>query len=300
MKLIFAILFIISFQGVCQNDITHYLNEYGRTGVSDYKSEQDIIKNNNLENLIKNLAPFYGDTLVHVRQKAYYLTYKKAIGSDVNRVLAVNILLNGCNAKDGGIIGQNLEFLKNFHSEDFGEKSIQHINSKLLNHKIKHYKDFVLLAGFIGTGKDILYQKLLDTSVPNNAKWSISLALARMGNNEQINNCIDKIRKLPVNDNLLDYVIPDLIYMRQKEGIDYCINILNNDEKLCHSLNPDISESIICGYRILEMLAPIVVDIPVVIDATGFISANNYENMLSNIRKWFNDNPNYIIRKNVY
>ncbi len=299
MKLIFAILFIISFQGVCQNDITHYLNEYGRTGVSDYKLEQEIIKNNNLENLLKSLTPFYSDTLIQVRQKTYYLTYKRAL-IDANKKLAVSTLLRGCNDKDGGLVGQNIEYLKNFHLEDYDEKSIQLINSKLLNHRIPHYKGFVLLAGFVNTGKDILFQKLLDDNVPSNIKWQISLSLARMGNTEQIAYCMRGFKAQKVNDSFVDNVMSNIIYMRQKEGIDYCITVLNSDEKLCRSLNPDLSESIICGYRVIEALTSVIVDIPASLDDSGFLKTNDYEKMLNDVRRWFEQNPNYQIRKNTF
>ncbi|RPH27653.1 MAG: hypothetical protein EHM93_19230 [Bacteroidales bacterium] len=300
LKIFLLVVISFSFQKAFTNDVSTYLLGYRLNGVSNYGLEKEIIQGNSLEQLIEKLTPFFEDSLVPVRQKSYYLTYKRALSADADKKLAVNTLLNGCNDRDGGIVGQNLEFLKNFHAEDFDEKSMQRINSKLINHRIQHYKGFVEVAGFVSTGKDILYQKLLDSSVPGNVKWSISLAMARMGNVEQIRYCLDMIKKQPVNDAFVDYVLPYLIYMRQKEAIDYCVKVLNNNEKLCHSLNPDISESIICGYRVLELLAPIVVDLPVSLDSSGFLNTNDFEILLNNTRKWFDENPTYQIRKNNY
>ncbi len=300
MRLVFFFILMVAFPRIYADDVVNYLQEYGRTGVSNYSIEQGIIRNSDLESLLKRLNPFYGDTLSRIRQKAYYLTYKKAIQSKGDRAMATYILLNGANDKDGSIVGQNLEFLKNFQLADFNEEFERLLDLKLSNHRISHYKDFVLLAGFIGTGKDILYQKILDQNVSTKTKWYVSLALARMGNAEQIASCMDKVRKLPINDNLLDYIIPDLIYMRQKASIDYCINILNSKEKLCHSLNPDISESVLCGYRVLEALSPVIIDIPVALDATGNLNTDNYEGLLNEVIKWFQDNPDYGIKKDVY
>ena len=300
MRFIIVFILLVTSPKIYANDVASYLQEYGRTGVSNYSVEQDITKNNGLEGLLKKLNTFYSDTLTRVRQKAYYLTYKKAAQSPANRKLATNILLNGSGDKDGGIVGQNLGFLRSFNMEDFDEESARLINMRLENPRIPHYKDFVLLAGFVGTGKDILYQKVLDQNVSVKVKWYVSLALARMGNAEQVASCMDKVRKLPVNDNLIDYAIPDLVYMRQKESIDFCVGILNSNEKLCHSLNPDNSESILCGYRIIELLAPVVVDIPVALDASGFLSSDNYEGLLNTARQWFADNPEYQLRKNVF
>ncbi|SDC58018.1 hypothetical protein, partial [Williamwhitmania taraxaci] len=287
MRLIISIILLVAAPRIYANDVASYLQEYGRTGVSNYSTEQAIIRDSDLENLLNKLSPFYGDTLTRIRQKAYYLTYKKAIQSNENRTLAVNRLLNGGGDADGGIVGQNLGYLKNFNLDDFDAESARLINLKLSSTRIQHYKDFVLLAGFIGTGKDILYQKVLDRDVPGKTKWYISLALARMGNSEQIAYCMDKVRSLPINDNLLDYVVPDLLYMRQKVGVDFCVTILNSNEKLCHSSNPDNSESIVCGYKILEILAPVVIGIPVAVDATGFVRVDNYEELLNKARQWF-------------
>lgn len=300
MKFIAIILFLSAFQNPYSNDVADYLQKYRKTGESNYSIEQRIISNNDLSKLLDKLSPFYSDTLVRVRQKAYYLTYKRALLSNSDKKMAVNTLLNGCSDSDGGIVGQNIEFLKNFHAEDFDEKSIQIINSKLINHRIQHYKGFVEIAGFVNVGKDILYQKFLDNSVSSKLKWAVALALARMGNAEQIRYCLEMIKKQPVSDAFVDYILPDLIYMRQKETIDYCVKVLNSNESLCHSLNPDISESIICGYRVMEQLAPIVVDIPISLDSSGFINTNDFESLLNNTRKWFEQNPIYQIRKNIY
>jgi hypothetical protein len=281
------------------NDVDNYFQKYKEKYVTDYNLEQSLVQSNSIETIIEKLGPYYRDSILQIRQKAYYLTYKRAM-IDANKKLAVLTLLQGCNDKDGGIIGQNLDYLKNFHLEDFDEKSVQFINSKLLNHRVQHYTGFVLLAGFVNTGKDMLFQKLLDSSIPPKAKWNISLALARIGNAEQIKFCMDVFKGQKVNDSFVDNIMPDIIYMRQKEGIDFCINVLNSNDKLCHSLNPDFSESIICGYRVIEALAPVVIDIPVIFDNSGFLKTSNYEKMLEDVRTWFKQNPNYQIRKNIY
>jgi hypothetical protein len=299
MKFLITLILGVIIHDVYADDVTSYLQKYAKTKISDYNLEQVIINNNEVDTLIYKLSSFYKDTVAEVRQKAYYLTYKKAIKTD-NRTHAVNILLNSCNDNNGSTIGQNLEFLKAFSLSDFDDKSIDQIKQKLTNHRIPHYKDLVLLAGFTGTGKDILYQKLLDQNISSKVKWYISLALARMGNTEQIDNCLNKAKKLPVDDNFIDYTVPDLIYTRQRMAIDFCVDLINKDEKLCHSLNPDNSESIICGYRVLEMLVPIVINIPASVDSQGNLISNDYSSMLKSVRQWFLANKGYEIRRNTF
>lgn len=282
------------------NDVDNYFQTYRKDFITNYSLEQKIIQDNTIENLIGYLSPYYKDSILQIRQKAYYLTYKKALQKESAKKNAVSILLKGCDDKEGVLVGQNIEYLKNFQLEDFSEESIQYINSKLTNHRMPHYNGFALLAGFVNTGKDILFQKLLDNSVSSKIKWSISLALARMGNDEQIHYCIGKIKDQPLSDAFVNSLIPDLIYMRQKEGIDYCVKIISSNDKLCYSLNPDSPEKIICGFRVLEMLAPIIVDAPFSVDELGFLKTNNPEKILEETRRWFEQTPNYQIRKNIY
>jgi hypothetical protein len=300
MKFFFNLLFLTFCSCLFANEVTNYLQEYRKTGVSSYRQEQNIIGCNDLENLVNKLAPYYNDTFPAIRQKSYYLTYKKAVLSNANRRLAINILLKGCSDKDGAIMGQNLAYLKGFTLNDFDNESLQMVNLKLSNHRVAHYKDYVLLAGFLGTGKDILYQKFLDEHITPGTKWYISLALARMGNQEQITSCLAQVKKMLINDNLVDYVIPDLIYIRQRESINYCIEVLNNKEKLCHSLNPDISERINCGFRVIEMLAPVIENVPITRDDTGIVFTDSYDSLLDKVRQWFSDNPDYMLKKNTF
>jgi hypothetical protein len=74
--------------------------------------------------------------------------------------------------------------------------------------------------------------------------------------------------------------------MRKKEAIDFCVALLFSDEKLCESQHPDMSERINCAYPVLSLLAPVIADFPVVIDASGDIEGD-YRQALQKTRDWF-------------
>lgn len=280
-------------------EVTDYLREYSKKGLSDYSKEQKIVASYSSESLINEITPFYSDSAALVRQKAYYLTYRNAIVRNEGKTRVISVLLKGCFDKDNGVIAQNVGFLKEFNRADFDTQSLEILQTKLANQQVAHYKEFVLLAGFLGVGKNILYQKFIDPNTNQKLKWNLSLALARMGNSENISYCMNKVKNLPINDNVVDYVVPDLVYIRQKECIDFCISILNGEEKLCHSLNPDISESIHCGYRIIEVLSPIIEGIPVLNESSS-LSVADYEKHLVKVRHWFASNPNYTIKNSTF
>ena len=121
-----------------------------------------------------------------------------------------------------------------------------------------------------------------------------------MGNDEQTAWCVQKVKKAPVNSGLIANVLPDLIYTRQKEALDYCVELLFSDEKLCSSPNPDLSERIPCAYRIIEMLAPVIEGFPIKVNPSIGLESDDYPKTLQTVREWFKKNSNYKINRETF
>ena len=121
-------------------------------------------------------------------------------------------------------------------------------------------------------------------------KWAAHLALARMGDNTEIAYCIRVVQSKQMNNAIVYNLVPSLIYTRQKAVFDYLITILNSDEKNCNSSNPDNDSRIVCGYRVMEFLAPVIKDFPLqTIPGINQIKTNNYDAALETARKWFKE-----------
>lgn len=157
-----------------------------------------------------------------------------------------------------------------------------------------------MLAGYVGAASDAMQQQLLLPGITAEKKWALSLGLARQGNTDCIEFCINSIKKVPVGNDLIKFVIPDLLYIREKKATDYCVELLNMDEKLCTSADPDKQEKILCGYYIVELLAPVILNFPYKTDGTGSLVAENYESALIAVKAWFQANPNYTLNKDIY
>lgn len=166
--------------------------------------------------------------------------------------------------------------------------------------RMPHYKDMILLAGFAGAGKELFRQKMLDPELPQDIQWHMALALARMGEKDQAAYCMGQIKKQPVNNQAVATLLPLAMYIRQKESIGYVVEILNQDKKQCRSLNPDNPDKIKCGYRAMELLAPVVDDFPLQLDATGSIDTDDYPKALETARAWLAENPAYTLRDDIY
>ncbi len=281
--------------------VSGYLQLYKTTGNTDYQVEKQIIESYKFKDLVTELSGFYKDSLPLIRQKAYYLTYKKGSSGKKNiKTEAVSILVKGCKDKSGSVVGQNISFLQEFSPLAFNEQAKATINELLIKRQMSHFKSLVLLAGYIGTGQELMKKKLLQEETSRERKWAYSLALARMGDEDRISFCVAKVKQMPLNNNTVEFLIPELVYMRKKQAIAYCIEIISSNEKACFSPNPDKPQEILCGYRVMELIAPVIVDFPFNTDATGSIDTNDYEGALKSVRNWFEEQQDYLINNNIF
>jgi hypothetical protein len=298
----FILLIVLSCNlNIAAGEIDDYFEKCRQSGRGDYAAETQILENHTLEELAEALTVFFRDTTLIVRQQACYLIYKKGIQTTTSsRKIAVNCLTKGLNDVNGGLVGLLIEYLQNFSPADFDAESQSLILDNLKKIKRPHYEDLVLLAGFTGVGRDELYRQYSTPDLPIRKKWNIALALARMGDKESLDYCIQKVKQAPVNSNLVGYVLPNLIYIRQKAALDYCVELLYSDEKLCSSPNPDCSESILCAYRIIELLAPAIIDFPLEVNPAIGLESDDYPKTLQTVRDWFRTNPDYQIKTDIY
>jgi hypothetical protein len=109
-----------------------------------------------------------------------------------------------------------------------------------------------------------------------------------------------RARKLPVNDDVIYSIFPDLVYTRNKEAVSYMIEVLQRDDATCMSADAERQAPIPCGYRVMEQLAPIIKGYPLALDASGDIKTNDYVAALKTVREWFTKHPNYEILKDKY
>jgi hypothetical protein len=299
MRLFFAAVFALLSVTAYSSELGRYMSSFRQHGAADYAVENSALERVSLSQCAAELKPYCADTLLAVRQKAYYLVYKKGTATAEKRNDAVQLLLRGLNDANSGVVGQAVGYLQSFSIADFEQDDKELINSKLSNVQTPHFKELVLLAGYLNTGKDVLFRHWLSSELSQKNRWSIALALARMGSSEHIRFCLNQASRAPVNSSFVSYLLPDLIYTRQREAIDFCLNIIKSDSKDCTSSNPDISAQILCGYRVMELLAPIIVDFPVRVDVSGSLSVG-YDDALAKVRRWIDEGKDYELNRNVF
>lgn len=93
--------------------VNAYMDDFRLSGHSDFETEQELLAQS--ESLLPQLLPYLQDSLSQVRQKAYYLIYRKGLQlPSAARDPFVMTLLQGCNDADGSVVGQNTIWLQGF------------------------------------------------------------------------------------------------------------------------------------------------------------------------------------------
>ena len=258
--------------------------------------------NSSPSQLIKESEPYLTDTLPAVRCFAYELINASAKKSNDKNVrqTAVFDLIMASKDKGAGIPGNTGKYLQQFNKDDFNSKSQDSI-AAIINRGNGFLESLILISGYLQLSNlsADLHAVLSNKNQNDKTKWAAHLALARLDDSQEINYCINLLKNRLLNDAVVYNMIPGLIYTHQKAIYDYLITILNSNEKNCLSPNPDNGQQIICGYRMMEFLAPVIVGFPLqTIDGVNQIKTDNYDQALKTARSWFVEHKdNYIIKK---
>lgn len=254
--------------------------------------------------LLIDLEPYKNDSISNVRKYSYLIANNLTAGDEdlLLKQNVVNFLLDGYLDTNSGICGIVSDFLKNYPKNDYDHRAHQKIR-ELLYASPSYYHELIKLAGYINADStpEILHELILSGIIKNNEPyWAAQLALARIGKQPAIEFCMNQLKSMKINDDLIYDYVPDIVYTHQREAIDYLIQLLHSNEKNCESSNAESTEMIVCGYRIMEYLAPIIINFPLKISDSGDIETDNYPEALQKCRDWFIQNPYYNINNERY
>ncbi|MEZ4946410.1 MAG: HEAT repeat domain-containing protein [Cyclobacteriaceae bacterium] len=254
----------------------------------------------NAKEVIEIAHQYFSDTLSRVRAKMYSLVGEAGVNAkDKNlRQLAVEQLVNA--SADFENLDLLLSKLSAFNKSDFTQPSRDTIVT-LFRKKPPYLDQLTRLVGSLQMTslKDDLMVLSGPATSNQRIRWAALLALARMGDAEATQSLMKRVQRLPVNDDVVYEVFPDLIYTRQRQAIDYLIVELKNDEKKCTTADAEDETPITCAYRIMELLAPVIEKYPLEVDASGDIKTKDYKKSLATVRNWFEKNSDYkIVQRN--
>jgi len=252
----------------------------------------------NAKAILASISPYLQDTLPNVRAKAYTITNVAGHASKVaaTRQDAVSKLIKGGKDKNSGNAGEAIDYLTTFSKPDFTAASKDSIRS-LLHNNVAHLDQLLRLIGYLElTDMKEEIRSLTQPGNPQGVRWAAIVSLARMNDTDAIAEMMRRVKKLPVSDDIIYKIFPDLAYSRNAEAIAYMVEVMKRDSKDCMSADAERQQPIPCGYRIMEQLAPVIKGYPLQLDESGDIKAKDYVAALKAVRAWFDQHPAYTIR----
>lgn len=229
-----------------------------------------------------------------------YLTYWIANRiANITNIEPVNIttisylIETGLSDDDFGNVERVITFLSSYDHNIFTDYQKNQISALVVSKK-EPLAALIKFAGYlqINSINYFLLRIIADNDYSESVIWNAHIALARIGNDESLMFCLNSIKKTGINDLVAFHLLPDLIYINQREMVDFLLYQVLEDNYNCSSPNPESDVPILCAYRIMEALAPIIVDFPFEVDESGDLLVDDYEEALVLCREWISININ--------
>lgn len=256
----------------------------------------DVLSDRQLTSRHMEIVGHYlSDSLPQVRRACYRaldILQKTGAGTELlSRIL--DLQMRGLQDPSPDIVGISVDNLSGVANELFSPGQKQTI-SQLLGAPVPKKDVLVRKAGALGDASSLpALRALTQAGQPASVRWAAYLALSRMGDQQAIAFVDARVRKMPVGDDLVYELVPDIIYTHQKQLYAYIVELLYSNERHCEPADPDQTLMINCAYRLLEQLAPVIAGFPVSVGASGDLATTDYRQALQTAREWFSSHAEY-------
>lgn len=278
-------------------------NYFNRVRTGDYPPAPDLFRSAGLEaEVLELLGHCLQDSSRNVRGKACEIAYAVSSRSSVRGLqqVATSILINALADDDRAIRTMAINLLEKCPKENFLPAAKDSLR-RLIETEASPLDRLIKLAAFLELEDLIpLVRRWSQPGTPAHLRWSALQSLARMGEKDAAAEVMTIVKRLPVNDDVVYMIFPDLVFTRQPEPIAYVVKALERDEANCFSADVERAMPIPCGYRIMELLAPVIEGLPVELNASGDLKTDNYADALASVRQWFILHETYTINNDTF
>ena len=273
-----------------------------REGSFEPVPQSILSETNQVEVLLNTLKTYQIDSNTIVRTRAYNIS--KRIGQDhpeiAIRQQAINQHIKALDDKDAGIMVKAINALTGFKNTDFTNNQQLRIINRL-KADMPHLEKYARLVGYMPNEAAIERLKQVQLQVTDGwESFNLNLALARRGDEQATTAVLNKIQNAQINDAFVYDIVPGLVYTRSIEIFDFLEELIFSDEANCSSANPDSNANILCGYRIMEYVAPAIENFPLPTDEYGELEVDDYETALVRLREWLIQNTDYQLVSDRY
>ena len=195
-----------------------------RNGEYKYLVKDDFDKLEDVQSAVAILENNVQDSLAIVRRNCFWIAQRLTdfVNNKEDLKSLSNVISYGLNDVESGIVGSSIQYLTQFERDEISDETRRKIGA-LLQQRTPHYTDLIRLAGFHASDETVAVLKSLNASdsLTSRVKWNIRLAMIRAGDNTYENYVVNRIMRLPINDDMVFGALPDLIYTRSPKGIAY-------------------------------------------------------------------------------
>ncbi len=285
------------------NPVSKWVNDYCVTKGADQTAYKGLQEHANTKEVAAAIWTYVNDSTKTEFEYTVYLIKglaKKHVEKDT-RSSYVRSLTNIALKQQKSVTLLALNVLKGFAKWEFDTK-VKDDLLLIIAERSNGRSEAIELIGFIGSENDRDFLKGLGkyTTLSKKEKYHVLLALVRLNDPLSVEEFVVDLKNRKINDELVNSLLPDLVYTHNKQVYDLLIKELFNDTPLCYSANNDSEEKILCAYRILEQLSGEIIAFPVQTEKSGEL-VGDYTEALVRARNWVLEvNSEYIIDNTNY
>lgn len=300
------VLFFTGLLAFPQGDLTKQI----QTLMSQLRTQQPvtvdrskIIASANSKETTEVLSKYAGDTVLNVRYEALNLSAQIAARSKDKALIKKSIrsIIKNCEINHT-INNQIVNLLKRHAKQDFESDELIMINTTLESQE-NNIGNLAMIYAFAG-GPAVLSNLNALLAKPNltkSDKKDLKLALTRCGDERYATKMNETLKQQVVNDDLIYSALPDILYTKNKEMFSFLLDGILSDSKKCSSANNDDNTPMVCAYRLIEQLAPQIVDFPATVNEKGEINSKDLSKTLAEVREWIKKNKQtFVVNTAIY
>jgi len=265
-----------------------------------FESNSDLINEKTLEYISSKYVQTANPDTLFKSVNIIYTIYKLSSIIEMKEE-AVETLCKNCNSNEVFLKSEIYKSLRKIEKRHFTVVAIDLLQNNLTT-KNSHLNELVLLLGFAGNQetKQVLENFYYTENINQRTKWYIHLALARLGDMNQTEYCINKAKKLPVDDFFMYEVLPEIIYIKQPQLIPIFINVLQEKGKNCTNADPENPQQMHCGYRLIEIIAPVFINYPFESTPSGDLAVSDYNEARIIVLDWLENTTEFLFNHETY
>jgi hypothetical protein len=192
-----------------------------------------------------------------------------------------------------------IQQLENTDLADVTAADVTAINAALTLDKIAYRNRFFLLAGWLGQ-LEALQSVPFEYRRSSRASNDYDLAMIRAGDPGRIERLKRLLQEVEVNDDFVYQLAPKLLYTHRREVIDFFFDEILADKRNCQVADLHSSGQINCAYRLLELLAPRILNFPLQLGVSGDLETDDYPAALATARAWIQAHRNDYVLTTSY